>query len=236
MSEKFTNYPFHQLVDIQLDTINDVDIVAKHLSTIWEGSFSPAPSFKKRRESLRNIVCRMANYKDFDDFCRQIEPWRTDEADLSSLADERTWLLEISNYMQDIALYSPDSMTGDVAYLFSASEDTIEEYTFEDDDAAEAMINNALDDNLPLKEVPEWQYLLKHFVVTTIEVTVSDINKYGVEKCDANRAIIDDLKEIGFVNDSYFKTSAYCVHPDQLISMKSGDDGGRKLRLKLERR
>lgn len=35
MSEKFTNYPFHQLVDIQLDTINDVDIVAKHLSTIW---------------------------------------------------------------------------------------------------------------------------------------------------------------------------------------------------------
>lgn len=93
MSNKYFNHKFDHITDIRLRTTEDVDIVAEHMAFIWGESFAPGPSFKKRRESLRNIACRMGGYKDYNDFLRKRAPWDVSQADAACLPMEDVFLL-----------------------------------------------------------------------------------------------------------------------------------------------
>ncbi len=232
MSNKYFNHKFDHITDIRLRTTEDVDIVAEHMAFIWGESFSPGPSFKKRRESLRNIACRMGGYKDYNDFLRKRAPWDVSQADAACLALEDVFLLKINNYKDSVSLHRKEKHNDALCHLFAVVEEDVDNF-----DASDDMIEAALKSGLDgLKNSAEWQVLLRDYIITNIHVVVPDMHRCGVERHCTNDAVIDDLSGYGFIGDSHYELTPFSPTPEQTVTMEPGDENDFSYTIELKRK
>ena len=232
MSNKYFNHKFDHITDIRLRTTEDVDIVAEHMAFIWGESFAPGPSFKKRRESLRNIACRMGGYKDYNDFLRKRAPWDVSQADAACLAMEDAFLLKINNYKDSVALYNKGEHNDTVCHLFAVFEEDVDDFEVSDD-----MVDVALKSGIDgLKDSAEWQLLLRDYIITNIHVVVPDMHRCGVERNCTNDAVIDDLSGYGFIDDNHYELTPFSPTPEQTITMEPGDENDFSYTIELKRK
>jgi hypothetical protein len=200
-------------------TIEDLDAAAIRLAAIWGESFSPAPKFDSKKNKLRDIVSKLAGYKNgYQSFLAALkEAMIPTTQDIFELPDKlivqmRPWDLEdemvVGKYDENASYLDIEHDTH-IATLLNEDEggDLIGQYG-------------------ELKHVPIWQYICEHYEACEATIEMPNIEKYG---------ILEQASDLGakeMVENVYLTTN------DDFVAIPNdrGDDGSAWAFIKLVRK
>ena len=207
---------------LNLRTKAQVDQAARELSEFWGMSFEPAPKFDgKKKDKLRDIVCRMSNYKNgYKSFLAWLEkhkiPTTSEQFDLPDTLAIRVCPWDFEE--EDMVVGTKPK---DISYLNSEDENCL--YLLVSEDNVE---DGLVHQYGSLKQTPLWQYICEHYVADALNVYMPSIDEYGLIDAASDEGGLD------LVTSLYLEASEYfTVHPND-----RGDDGTATAFIELKRR